>query len=265
MRGISGKCGLCLEEQVELTHSHGIPAGVYRLFSEDGPLSSNTLEGVKPVTRQDQQYLLCRRCEGRFAEAENWVLRRAPRKGRFRFGELATSHQTDLHFPGARVILAENRPLVNVELLVRFSLSIFWRYSFDGWLSGTRVTLGPFSERIREHLLGGPFPNDICVLLFLKPATLEHHVLSLPNTTRAKGFRLHQFGMPGFDFLLAAGQQIPSSMRKFCLATASGHPLMSSQRHNALRLDQMIRGLEAAENAKPIPEWNRTGAWRRTV
>lgn len=242
-------CALCLSVE-PLVLSHGMPAGVYRLLGpavENGPISYAGSDGWKPLTRQDKRPLLCRECETTFAKSEDWVLRRAPRRGKFPLHDVLRNKPPDYRWPGIEVYSTRNRPAIDVGHVCRFAMSIFWRYSVASWPSGHSVRLGPYTEEIRSHLRGGPAPKTARLLCHLSRLTSEYSAIMMPTTVKADGFLLHQFIVPGFDFMLAVGRSVPVTFAKFCLLSSDEKPIVVSERSEARRQGQMLRTMDAAD------------------
>jgi hypothetical protein len=245
----ASNCALCLSSAL-LEMSHGIPAGVYRLLgpaSENGPISYAGTDGWKPLTKQDRRPLLCRNCEITLAKAEDWVLRRAPRRGKFPLLDVLLSHSPDYRWPMVDVYATVNRPAVDVDRLCQFATSIFWRYSVALWPSGHSIRLGPYSEELRQYLCGGTFPKTARLMCFLSRFTAANSVIMMPSTVQAEGFLLHQFVIPGFDFMLVIGRNAPASFDPFCLMHGPERPIVVSQRSDSRRLVQLLRTMNEAD------------------
>lgn len=248
-------CALCLCS-APLEMSHGMPAGVYRLLgpaSENGPVSYAGSDGWKPLTKQDKRPLLCRDCETILAKAEDWVLRRAPRRGKFPLYEVLRSKPADYRWPMVDVYSTVNRPAVDFDQLCQFAISIFWRYSVASWPSGHSVRLGPYSEELRLYLSGGAAPKTARLLCFLSRLTAANSLLMMPNTVKGDGFLLHQFVIPGFDFMLAIGRNAPATFDKFCLLNSPERPIVVSERGDTRRLDQLLRTMDVADAYRTGP------------
>lgn len=262
------RCALCLSAAT-LEMSHGIPAGVYRLLgptAENGPVSYIGSDGYKPLTKQDKRPLLCRVCEITLSKAEDWVLRRAPRRGKFPLLDVLLSHSPDHRWPMVDVYATVNRPAVDADRLCRFAISIFWRYSVASWPSGHSVRLGPYSEELRLHLRGGPFPKTARLICFLSRLTAANSLIMMPRSVKAAGFLLHQFVIPGFDFILVIGRHAPTSFDKFCLHHGPERPIVISERNDSRRLDQLLKTMNAADDfRRDLRREKRVGGFSRTL
>ena len=164
MNPIAGTCCLCLQVR-DLQESHLVPKALYRL-ARAGTRSRNpnpvivTTKTLRQTSRQAVRRLLCSDCEGRFdRNGENWVLKNCYRgRGRFRLRTLLEQSQPIYAESGFSICSASN-PDVNVEQLVYFAVSVFWRASIADWWSSEQryesIRLGAkFQEELRKFLLG---------------------------------------------------------------------------------------------------------------
>lgn len=65
-------------------------------------------------------------------------------------------------------------PGIDMDALIYFALSIFWRGAAHRWRNIDKgvmegIKLEPYEEPIRKFLLGGPFPDDIVVQVAVWP------------------------------------------------------------------------------------------------
>lgn len=78
-------------------------------------------------------------------------------------------------------------------------------------------------------------------------------LLMMPNTVKGDGFLLHQFVIPGFDFMLAIGRNEPATFDKFCLLNSPERPIVVSERGDTRRLDQLLRTMDVADAYRTGP------------
>ncbi len=99
-------------------------------------------------------------------------------------------------------------------------LSVFWRAAAHTWrnMSGPMegIDLGPFEEPIRRFLLGGPFPSNPVVLVSVWPTRDVLPAAYTPRRGRAPGWHVFNFLIPGLEFRLLTGRQIPRELRGMC-------------------------------------------------
>jgi hypothetical protein len=78
------------------------------------------------------------------------------------------------------------------------------------------IKLGPYEEPIRKFLLGGPFPDDIVVQVAVWPTKDVVRAAYTPRKGKAPGYHAFNFMIPGIEFRLLTGKQIPNSVRLTC-------------------------------------------------
>jgi hypothetical protein len=154
---------------MELCNSHLISEGIYWRAGEDRIVMTPQI--FVSVSNQLKDYLLCRDCERKFGEAENYVL--------------PLIRQRDTTFPLLERLMA-SAPLgstsngspvysssavgIDVDKLAYFAMSVFWRASVHDWktLNGQPISmpLGSYEEPIRKHLNGETgFPPSVVLKL----------------------------------------------------------------------------------------------------
>lgn len=187
-------CKLCKQDK-ELRDSHYIPAAVYAELRDETDTNPNPvmMDGtISLVTsRQITGYFLCGDCEQRFSKfGETWVLGNMwKRTSGFPLQDLLSSIEPVYATDSFAQYKTNNIPEIDMDALVYFALSIFWRGSAIVWRSAggplfPGIDLGPFEEPVRRFLLGGEFPKDIVVLVAVWPLK---EVLHAAHTQRATG------------------------------------------------------------------------------
>jgi len=160
-----GVCALCLRTR-ELCDSHLVPKALYRVVrAADHRRHPDPVLLTSKVKRQTSfqatQYLLCAECEKRFDhDGEDWVMRHCYRgRGRFRLREML-QRTAPIHADEQNTIFNASAVAgMDIEKMVYFCVSVFWRASVRRWeSSGQRyegIRLGPkYQEEIRAYLLG---------------------------------------------------------------------------------------------------------------
>ncbi len=218
-------CKLCKKDR-ELRESHFLPAAVYAQIGK-----GNVRQNPNPVvitsqislstSKQIKERVLCDKCEQLFSkQGETWVMANMARPESFLIQKALV----------ATVPIAANESIayyssaaiagINMDALVYFALSIFWRAAAHKWkgVSGFMegIDLGPFEEAIRRFLLGGKFPADTVILVSVWP-TKDVFPGAYPPC-RGKAPRCHYFNflIPGLEFKLFTGKQIPKELRAMC-------------------------------------------------
>src|SRR5262249_6542332 len=173
-----GQCKLCLKSK-ELQNSHYLPSEVYRVLRE-GSLENpnpvlNSRSSIVQVSDQLKAHLLCADCEGLFdRNGEKWVLSKMARREGFPLWEILKSkspvkvEETTSTFAGSSI------PELNMDKLVYFGLSVFWRGAAHQWRSRRgaidRIMLGPYEERLRKFLLGrAAYPDMVSIVISISP------------------------------------------------------------------------------------------------
>jgi hypothetical protein len=223
----TGPCRLCTLTR-DLQDSHLMPAGIYTIV-RNGPHPEEhpvlITKGASVATSvQARAHMLCAECEKRFDKGgEEWVIENCWHgEGEF---PMRTALMTAMPFveeEGFRAFAAKGVPGVDLEKLVYFAASMFWRGALDGWRMGkgrpTRLMLGLYEEALRRFLLGeAPFPNHVLLVVSLSEAqdNLNNRNMSLPSGgDRSEHGRHYQFVIPGITFLVIVGKAITPEMRQ---------------------------------------------------
>lgn len=188
-----GICALC-QRNAELQDSHLIPKGVYKALREPDHVIRHpvlvTSSATVQTSEQVSDYLLCRACELVFEQGgEDWVLRNSPKRGgRFPLRDALLRSSVKSEIPSAIICKAPHDPAFDVERLIYFAASVFWRASVHHWSGSkhlmTPAQLSPFvEEQLRRFLLGvGPFPPGTALLISVSagPHPRPHCVFPTP-------------------------------------------------------------------------------------
>jgi hypothetical protein len=227
----TGRCALCLRNNVELQQSHLLPAGTYRLQRGDpsrpgnpNPLQISTGKAVQ-TSYQQRANLLCFECEQRFnRKGENWIFanciqRAMPDSQPFpinseTFPFLAELYKTQPLIPIANAVsvystshLAQAR-----EALVYFAASMVWRGSVFPWNEDGSypVRLGRYAEELRLFLMDEkPFPEEASLAVTVRAPSIIWKHTHAPVTKKQDGAFVHHFVIPGFGFSLYTGWNLP--------------------------------------------------------
>jgi hypothetical protein len=260
--GKIGRCALCLKTR-PLVESHLLPAGVYRL--------SNAKEKTNPhpflisgdswlqTAAQVKDYLLCSECEGRFGQkGESWMLRYCCRGRRFRLREDLLARRpmrpmlSEQDFSMYRATPAE------VDHLVYFALSIFWRAAAHQWRIGRTpypsIELGPYENRIREFLLlGAPILHRVALVVCVSSVEKTPLAASFPMGYIDKGRLFHRLHFPGLLFSLYLGNAA-DEYKDLSILTSPDHPIWFSA-HPDEHLTKSILDF-VRQNRVPMPKRN---------
>ena len=237
-----GMCKLCLLEK-ELRLSHYLPKGLLRYLREHSLTNPNpimvTPDSVFQTSHQITDYLLCADCEQRFnLNGERWVIRHMARIGSFPIweklhesGPLA-ANEDRVCYAGVSI------PGLRIDQLVYFAMSVFWRGSVHSWKdrAGNEhgINLGTYEEPIRQFLLDGPFPEDVALTISIwrtkGDAVLATYFPTPGDTSDYSTFLLY---VPGIEFLLSLGKNIPKPTRLSCSVSTPQKVIYAS--HSVMR------------------------------
>lgn len=204
-----GTCALCQSANVELIDSHVLPRWVYRRLHNLGPVGQLIATGNGKVgysSKQDSRHLLCRPCEDRFGDPEQYV------------SSLVV--QPDGTFPGLTRVTSEKQAAPGVELarptgldvekLTYFAVSVFWRA--DVAQSEPVVALGASAEPTRLYLLGGQLPPNLFLVVKLLAAdegSFATRIASAPETHNEGQY--HDLLVLGMRFRLITSADVSTS------------------------------------------------------
>lgn len=225
-------CQLCGELKL-LCDSHYLPKRLYLIAGAPELKNPNPVMNVygklKQISDQYRGFALCEGCEDLFnKQGEAWVLDHLPKT----WGDQCLLQ--DALAPLTPTLGGDRMERYNVagaegfnlEKLVYFGTSIFWRSAVHPWKtsSGQKappVDLGSYKEPLRKFLLGtGPFPDDVVLAIDIWPyksvLPLLHPVVTeqLPE-----GVTRYWFYVPGLHFFLFTGANLPKDVRESAATT----------------------------------------------
>jgi hypothetical protein len=223
---VIGVCKLCLREGVELRESHLLPAYIYRKIRRStGAKNSLVMATKKSFRFTDKQitdHLMCADCEQRFGEVENWVsLHCLQDDGSFPLRDaLNTSPLLD-NDPEVRAVSGRAAG-IDAGRYAYFAASILWRGGVHVWGKGAEaatIDLGRYEEQFRVYLLGqAPFPEDAAVGMFVAVlADIKDQFATTPVPLAVKGYHHYEVVVPGIQFAIMIGKQIPEVARMGCI------------------------------------------------
>ncbi len=191
-----------------------------------------TTQVMMQTSRQLQDHLLCKRCEDVLNEGgEQWLL---PLLARI-----------DLTFPLLDIIeefppdqvdgewkgyAGFRNPKIEVDKLIHFAMGVFWKASVHSWTGSSReprIELGPYRDEVRNFLRGETsFPHHMGLVVGILPRSKALISFNQPYRACAEGYHNFLFYVPGVQFVLSAGKQIPSDTRDICFASNWAHPIL---------------------------------------
>jgi hypothetical protein len=145
-------CKLCKQDR-ELRESHFLPAAVYAQLREDAQQNPNPVLITSRVSlttsKQITGRVLCAECEERLSKlGERWVLANMARPEGFLIQEALVATKPIEANESIAYYSSADVAAINMDALVYFALSVFWRASTHRWsnVSGFMegIDLGPF-------------------------------------------------------------------------------------------------------------------------
>jgi hypothetical protein len=208
-----GKCKLCHLDGQELCDSHYLPKKVYGVTRAPQPQSPHPIvisgRGMRQLSDQLRGYAFCRGCEKRLNEnGERWVLANIPYDDGGLFPlQTALSALTPIVVKrDLDLYNVAGVPAFNMEKILYFGLSVFWRGSVDEWkttggLKAPAVALCAYEEPIRLFLLGTePIPADVVLTVDLWHSKRVFQACNPPTASHMPECQSYWFYVPGLVF-----------------------------------------------------------------
>ena len=255
-------CKLCKRDR-ELGESHFLSAAVYAQLRDESQQNPNpvlmTSKLSLTTSKQIADRLLCSECEERFSRlGEAWVLANMARPERFAIQEALAAAQPIGASENFAYYSSKAIPSLNMDALVYFALSVFWRASAHRWrnVSGFMegIELGPFEDRIREFLLGGNFPSDTVVLVSVWPTRNALPAAYTPRRGSCPGCHAFNFLIPGLEFRLLCGRQIPEELRAVCSYGSADKFIFSSASIVSDTIDAFVKLAATSRVSKALQQ-----------
>ncbi|MFZ0912495.1 MAG: hypothetical protein WBQ76_11820 [Candidatus Korobacteraceae bacterium] len=208
-----GNCALC-GNYGTLIDSHFMPAALYpELNDPAGPIKHMIVMTRKGTFQSPEQFhmpLLCRACEVRFQQGgENWVLGMRYRSdGTFPLRDLlqrATPVDSNV---ATSVFDARSLSGVDVDRLLYFAASIFWRAGIANWTTkfadAPKIDLKPeIMAKFADYLLGnGPFPGETSLIVSVASNAQPQRAIICPIKAQETPFVRYEAHIPGMMFEL---------------------------------------------------------------
>jgi hypothetical protein len=147
-------------------------------------------------------------------------------------------------------------PGMDIEKVVYFCVSVFWRATVREWESSGRkyrgITLGTkYQEQIRRYLLGqASFPENAAVMFLVSGLTRPAIAFNFPDTIRIDARHVHTLQIPGFTFQLNLGAQRSAGVSESCIVRSEFHPLFVCQDGDARAQRNVLKLM-----GKVAPSW----------
>jgi hypothetical protein len=222
-----GTCRLCLKD-ADLQDSHYIPRRAYstnmaKSLKNPNPVVMSSRK-LRQVSDQLRGPTFCSDCEQLLSKnGEKWVLANIPDDQGNSFPLQDALIPEVPTFIGDKINLYAGRKIKTFDMpqLIYFGMSIFWRGAAREWKSSLGevappVNLGEYYEPIRRFLLGGPFPDDVVIFVYVdnRKPVMNAATTVLPAKNKIAEFSW--FYLNGLGFALYHGKEIPKQIQQLC-------------------------------------------------
>jgi hypothetical protein len=179
---------------------------------------------LKQVSDQLKGYTFCRNCEQLLSKnGERWVLANIPNDQGKPFPLQDALIPESPVFIGNEINLYAGRKInaFDMQQIIYFGMSIFWRGAAREWKSSLGevappVDLGEYFDPIRRFLLGGPFPDDVVILVYIHNLKPTGNAVTTALSARNRMAEFIWFYLNGLGFALYFGKEIPKQIRRLC-------------------------------------------------
>jgi len=229
-----GKCKLCQTIR-ELSNSHYLARELYlRTRTRSRPNGSPVAFGLGAEPRRSQEQVkdnvLCHGksgCEELFNKnGESWVLANiASEDGkRFPLRDALTLEAPLRTEVGVKLYSGSTLKAFDMDKLVYFALSVFWRGAVHDWKFNGRplskIDLGTYEEPTRQFLFGvGPYPKELAISVIIWPSNDIPNAALFPAADPSAWPR-YSFYVLGIGFRLEFGDGVPPQVRARCAQTS---------------------------------------------
>ena len=168
--------------------------------------------------------LLCQACEIRFQQGgETWTLGNRYRSdGSFPLRNMLLAAKPETQRPdGARIYQARTLSGLEVNQLIYFAASLFWRAGIADWsvrfANAPKIDLDAWlMNELRDYLLGtAPFPARASIFVIVDAETAPQRALMSPVKVTERPLLRYQTYIPGIVFEL--GVDLASPLRDLSL------------------------------------------------
>lgn len=237
-----GNCKLCLKNK-ELMDSHFLPASIYKLCRDQasGQNPIAVAGGIaKHSTDQVTDHVFCSDCEKQLnLQGEAWVHLNMARPEGFLIRDAIEKVAPAMANDSFAVYTGSAVPGIHIDKLSYFGLSIFWRAGVHRWPALNqgdkrmdRLIFGKYEEPMRLFLLDGtPLPNTISLLISVWPwkSPAPPIAFHTPVGKRNDNWYSYSFYIPGLDFKLVVGKEIPRNLQQMSAFAAPQRYLFASE------------------------------------
>lgn len=264
-----GVCKLCLQTRA-LQDSHYLPKGVYKrnrasALKNPSPVVLSNDELVQSST-QLSDYLLCSDCEQEFnTNGESWVLANIPRDygEEFPILEALKAEAAILEDGGTKAYAGAKVKSLDMEKIVYFAMSIFWRGAAHVWESSLHsqapdVHLCGYEEPIRQFLLGAsPLSEDVSLTVYVCPNGGVLNAMLVPWDAHLPECSRYLFYVSGLGFVLHFADKLAPQFKATCAYHSPDKVIMlSGDFENLIRdiLRDQVKNRDSSKVQKMLQE-----------
>lgn len=236
-----------------------MPQGLHKIVQDYGPHAIE-IKGMTAMisSRQANAPLLCTDCEQRFQQrGENRIIKncwRSPQE--FLLLDTLDQAQTPWATSEVRVYDGRNVPGVDVNKIVYFAASVFWRGAAHLWNDPrdkapgggpVNITFGEHLEPLRKFLMDeGPFPDLMYLSTWVENArdTRSNMHLVPPFMAFDQGHEIYRCFIPGLTFTLWIGADVGGAIKRTCTARTGLLTVTSSESLRNSEIDLRVRQSE---------------------
>ncbi|MCU1310958.1 MAG: hypothetical protein JWO20_2083 [Candidatus Angelobacter sp.] len=212
-----------------------MPAALHRMCrTEEVEPVVITSKFMMTSSRQVSDYLLCFDCEQILnRNGEHWVLPKLATWDRgFPFYNLLTEIPAVVKDGKLLAYASGRNPSIDAGKVIHFAMGIFWKAAVHSWRGGKtepRLQLGPYTELIRQFVIGdAAFPENVALSLHVLSPPAKAFTFFQPYQGAARGsFRVSAFYVPGMEFTLSVGKRIPIEIMRTAVSTAPDHAILA--------------------------------------
>lgn len=172
------------------------------------------------------QHLLCEACEDRINKnGERWVLLNNYRlDGPSPMYRALCGAKADPKFRSGTIYSALQIPQIDINKLIYFGASVFWRASVAEWtMSGKKVQLirlgAKYEEQFRQYLNGeSGFPDNAAIWVAVVRSESPPPLINFPVGESVGKYHRHSFNVLGLDYFLYVGGNLPEEITRHCAA-----------------------------------------------
>jgi hypothetical protein len=203
-----------------------------------GERNPNPLLLTSTVSVQKSQhikdYLLCGDCEQLFSrKGEKWVIRNAFNGSEFRLQDRTIKSEPISPASDPRLVAYAGAEIEGVDMdkLVYFGLSLFWRASVHRWRlldAAIHAPLGSHEEVLRRYLLRGqPLSDDIAIHVYVSPHQRPWRTFLTIGPQAEDGLNTVMIFLAGITYQLNVGKLLPVDL-KWCSYHSSRKRIFTS-------------------------------------